>query len=76
MSSLDYVISAVKVRLKLMRLSSSICKIPTDQFFQIVFAMSPLLALAYVLYSAFESEEDERSKRQKKSDFNLEGHAE
>jgi len=38
--------------------------------------MSPLLALAYVLYSAFESEEDERTKRQKKSDFSLEGHAE
>jgi hypothetical protein len=38
--------------------------------------MSPLLALAYVLYSAFESEEDEKTKRQKKADFNLDGHAE
>ena len=39
-------------------------------------AVSPLLALGYVLLQAFESEEVENVKRNKKSDFNLEGHAE
>eukprot|EP00429_Kryptoperidinium_foliaceum_P085230 CAMPEP_0176184914 /NCGR_PEP_ID=MMETSP0121_2-20121125/1071_1 /TAXON_ID=160619 /ORGANISM="Kryptoperidinium foliaceum, Strain CCMP 1326" /LENGTH=60 /DNA_ID=CAMNT_0017523325 /DNA_START=59 /DNA_END=241 /DNA_ORIENTATION=+ len=43
---------------------------------KIIFAISPLLALAYVLYSAFEPEEVEKTKRSKKADFNLEGHAE
>jgi hypothetical protein len=43
---------------------------------KLLFAMSPLIALAYVLISAFESEESEESKRKKKADFNLEGHAE
>ena len=43
---------------------------------KIIFALSPLIALAYVLISAFESEESEESKRKKKADFNLEGHAE
>jgi hypothetical protein len=43
---------------------------------QILFAVSPLLALGYVLFSAFESEEEEKSKRSKKADFNMEGHAE
>eukprot|EP00535_Pseudo-nitzschia_heimii_P003137 CAMPEP_0197173298 /NCGR_PEP_ID=MMETSP1423-20130617/290_1 /TAXON_ID=476441 /ORGANISM="Pseudo-nitzschia heimii, Strain UNC1101" /LENGTH=62 /DNA_ID=CAMNT_0042622093 /DNA_START=106 /DNA_END=294 /DNA_ORIENTATION=- len=41
-----------------------------------VFAMSPLLVLGYVLMTAFESEEDELTKRNKKTDFNMEGHAE
>ena len=41
-----------------------------------IFAISPLLALGYVLISAFESEEAENKKRNKKSDFNLEGHGE
>jgi hypothetical protein len=43
---------------------------------QILFAVSPLLVLGYILLSAFESEEAELSKRRKKADFNLEGHAE
>jgi hypothetical protein len=43
---------------------------------QLVFAISPLLVLAYILISAFESEEQEEKKRKKKTDFNLEGHAE
>ena len=43
---------------------------------QLLFALSPLLALGYVLFSAFETEEQENRKRNKKSDFNLEGHAE
>ena len=43
---------------------------------QLVFAISPLLVLGYVLLSAFESEEAENRKRNKKSDFNLEGHGE
>ena len=43
---------------------------------KLLFAISPLIALGYVLISAFESEESEHKKRSKKSDFNLEGHAE
>ena len=43
---------------------------------KLIFAISPLIALAYVLISAFESEESEEQKRKKKADFNLEGHAE
>lgn len=43
---------------------------------KILFAVSPLIALALVLISAFESEESEVQKRSKKADFNLEGHAE
>ena len=45
-------------------------------FLQIFFALSPLLVLGYILFSAFESEEAENKKRNKKTDFNLEGHAE
>jgi hypothetical protein len=40
------------------------------------FAVSPLIVLGYILFSAFEPEEVEVKKRTKKSDFNLEGHAE
>ena len=43
---------------------------------QILVALSPLLALGYVLMSAFEDEQSETLKRKKKSDFQLEGHAE
>jgi len=43
---------------------------------QLLFAMSPLLVLAYILYAAFESPEAEALKRRKKGDFELEGHAE
>jgi hypothetical protein len=43
---------------------------------QLLFAISPLLVLAYILISAFETEEQENQKRKKKTDFNLEGHAE
>ena len=43
---------------------------------QIIVAISPLLALAYVLLMAFETEEAENKKRNKKTDFNLEGHGE
>jgi hypothetical protein len=43
---------------------------------QLVFAVSPLLALGYVLICAFEPEELEDKKRKKKTDFNLEGHGE
>jgi len=41
-----------------------------------LFAISPLLALGYILATAFESEEVENKKRNKKSDFELEGHDE
>eukprot|EP00525_Craspedostauros_australis_P001704 CAMPEP_0198113496 /NCGR_PEP_ID=MMETSP1442-20131203/5154_1 /TAXON_ID= /ORGANISM="Craspedostauros australis, Strain CCMP3328" /LENGTH=60 /DNA_ID=CAMNT_0043770609 /DNA_START=91 /DNA_END=273 /DNA_ORIENTATION=+ len=43
---------------------------------KILFAISPLLVLAYVLLSAFESDEDEAARRKKHSDFKLEGHGE
>eukprot|EP00521_Asterionellopsis_glacialis_P000906 CAMPEP_0195262344 /NCGR_PEP_ID=MMETSP0706-20130129/9702_1 /TAXON_ID=33640 /ORGANISM="Asterionellopsis glacialis, Strain CCMP134" /LENGTH=61 /DNA_ID=CAMNT_0040316413 /DNA_START=107 /DNA_END=292 /DNA_ORIENTATION=- len=43
---------------------------------KIIFAISPLLALGYILMSAFESEENETKKRNKKTDFELEGHGE
>eukprot|EP00980_Cylindrotheca_fusiformis_P011884 scaffold2830_cov131-Cylindrotheca_fusiformis.AAC.5 len=43
---------------------------------KLLFAVSPLLALGYVLISAFEPEELEDKKRKKKADFNLEGHGE
>jgi hypothetical protein len=43
---------------------------------QILFAVSPLLALGYVLMGAFEEDDAEQTKRKKKSDFNLEGHSE
>lgn len=49
---------------------------PLSPRLQLIVAMSPLLALAYVLISAFESEEEEAKKRNKKSDFEMEGHAE
>ena len=44
--------------------------------FQILIAISPLLVLGYILFSAFEDEETEALKRRKKGDFELEGHAE
>ena len=42
---------------------------------QIILAFSPLLALGAVLFSAFESSEEEKNKRKKK-DFDLDGHGE
>eukprot|EP00550_Attheya_septentrionalis_P010302 CAMPEP_0198289148 /NCGR_PEP_ID=MMETSP1449-20131203/7452_1 /TAXON_ID=420275 /ORGANISM="Attheya septentrionalis, Strain CCMP2084" /LENGTH=58 /DNA_ID=CAMNT_0043987443 /DNA_START=163 /DNA_END=339 /DNA_ORIENTATION=- len=43
---------------------------------KIIFAVSPLLVLFYILVSAFESDESENLKRKKKTDFELDGHAE
>jgi hypothetical protein len=43
---------------------------------QILFAFSPLLALGAVLMSAFETEDQEDSKRKKKGDFEMDGHGE
>eukprot|EP00581_Thalassiosira_minuscula_P008025 CAMPEP_0183702202 /NCGR_PEP_ID=MMETSP0737-20130205/388_1 /TAXON_ID=385413 /ORGANISM="Thalassiosira miniscula, Strain CCMP1093" /LENGTH=61 /DNA_ID=CAMNT_0025928771 /DNA_START=103 /DNA_END=288 /DNA_ORIENTATION=+ len=43
---------------------------------KLLFAMSPLLALFYIVYTGFEPEEVERKKRQQKGDFSLDGHAE
>jgi hypothetical protein len=42
---------------------------------QILLALSPLFVLAYILYSAFETPEQEALKRRKKG-FELEGHGE
>ena len=42
---------------------------------KVFFALSPLLALFYVLLSGFESEDKEKAKRIKKG-FSLDGHAE
>ena len=43
---------------------------------QLLFAMSPLIALFYVIYTGFEPEEVERKKRMQTGDFQLDGHAE
>eukprot|EP00549_Striatella_unipunctata_P017680 CAMPEP_0118677724 /NCGR_PEP_ID=MMETSP0800-20121206/2794_1 /TAXON_ID=210618 ORGANISM="Striatella unipunctata, Strain CCMP2910" /NCGR_SAMPLE_ID=MMETSP0800 /ASSEMBLY_ACC=CAM_ASM_000638 /LENGTH=55 /DNA_ID=CAMNT_0006573445 /DNA_START=44 /DNA_END=211 /DNA_ORIENTATION=- len=43
---------------------------------KLLLAFSPLLALAYVLLSGFETDEQENMKRKKKTDFELDGHAE
>ena len=43
---------------------------------QLLVAFSPLIALGFVLMSAFESKEEEDLKRRKKGDFEMEGHAE
>lgn len=43
---------------------------------KVLFAMSPLIILGYVIYSGFESPEEEAMKLKKKTDFQLEGHAE
>jgi len=36
---------------------------------KVIFAMSPLIAVGYVLYNAFEDDEDEDIRRNKKEDF-------
>jgi hypothetical protein len=41
-----------------------------------VFALSPLLLLGYILMTAFEDDDAELKKRNKKSDFDMDGHAE
>eukprot|EP00565_Helicotheca_tamesis_P006273 CAMPEP_0185726768 /NCGR_PEP_ID=MMETSP1171-20130828/2642_1 /TAXON_ID=374046 /ORGANISM="Helicotheca tamensis, Strain CCMP826" /LENGTH=60 /DNA_ID=CAMNT_0028395181 /DNA_START=103 /DNA_END=285 /DNA_ORIENTATION=+ len=41
-----------------------------------IFAISPLIALFYIVYQGFDDEEAENAKRNKKSDFTLDGHAE
>ncbi|GMI04540.1 hypothetical protein TrVE_jg11794 [Triparma verrucosa] len=41
---------------------------------KVLFAMSPLLALFIVIYTGFESKEEEMKRRNKKEDFTLEGH--
>ncbi len=38
--------------------------------------MSPLLALFYIIYTGFESEDKENEKRRQKGDFALDGHGE
>lgn len=43
---------------------------------QLLFAVSPLLVLGYILLSAWEDPEAEEVKRRKKTDFELDGHAE
>jgi hypothetical protein len=43
---------------------------------KILFAVSPLLALAYVLMTGFDEEGAEKAKRSKKGDFTLAGHEE
>jgi hypothetical protein len=84
---LDYLIVGTKVRavrmerycFKPMRNASryvETAETNTDPFAQLLFASTPLLILAYILYSAFESPEAEALKRKKKGDFELEGHGE
>lgn len=83
----EYVINGLKVRwghnLSRSNYFFALSYLPTYFFSlhaslpnQLLFAISPLLVLGYVLISAFEPEEVENKKRNKKSDFNLEGHGE
>lgn len=55
--------------------STSIVRLLIDGV-KVLFAMSPLIALAFIIYSGFENEEEEKRKLSKKTDFQLEGHAE
>eukprot|EP00814_Leptocylindrus_danicus_P012701 CAMPEP_0116025870 /NCGR_PEP_ID=MMETSP0321-20121206/13400_1 /TAXON_ID=163516 /ORGANISM="Leptocylindrus danicus var. danicus, Strain B650" /LENGTH=61 /DNA_ID=CAMNT_0003498335 /DNA_START=68 /DNA_END=253 /DNA_ORIENTATION=+ len=43
---------------------------------KVLFACSPLIALFYVIYSGFETPEEEAKKKKKRLDFELSGHAE
>ncbi|KAL9179967.1 hypothetical protein ACHAXT_007937 [Thalassiosira profunda] len=43
---------------------------------KLLFAISPLIALFYVIYTGFEPEEVEKKKRSQRGDFQLDGHAE
>eukprot|EP00560_Eucampia_antarctica_P004030 CAMPEP_0197840720 /NCGR_PEP_ID=MMETSP1437-20131217/45765_1 /TAXON_ID=49252 ORGANISM="Eucampia antarctica, Strain CCMP1452" /NCGR_SAMPLE_ID=MMETSP1437 /ASSEMBLY_ACC=CAM_ASM_001096 /LENGTH=64 /DNA_ID=CAMNT_0043450369 /DNA_START=755 /DNA_END=949 /DNA_ORIENTATION=- len=43
---------------------------------KIIFAVSPLLVLGYVLLQAFEDDNSEDVKRKQKTDFRLAGHEE
>jgi hypothetical protein len=43
---------------------------------KILFAVSPLLVLFYIIFSGFETDDAENAKRKKKDDFRLDGHAE
>eukprot|EP00552_Chaetoceros_brevis_P003187 CAMPEP_0197737536 /NCGR_PEP_ID=MMETSP1435-20131217/9566_1 /TAXON_ID=426625 /ORGANISM="Chaetoceros brevis, Strain CCMP164" /LENGTH=61 /DNA_ID=CAMNT_0043326087 /DNA_START=40 /DNA_END=225 /DNA_ORIENTATION=+ len=43
---------------------------------KILFAVSPLLVLGYVLLTGFDDKDEETAKRSKKTDFQLEGHDE
>lgn len=52
------------------------CNIQLRTWTQLLFAMSPLIALFYVIYTGFEPEEVERKKRMQTGDFQLDGHAE
>lgn len=44
--------------------------------YQIIFAVSPLLVLGYILYTGFDDVDEEKKKRSTKTDFTLEGHDE
>lgn len=82
-SPVEYLINGVKVRLlcwSLHQNRNTPFSITNTFLFlfanQIIFALSPLIVLAYILFSAFESPEAEALKRRKKGDFELEGHGE
>ena len=78
-SALDYIIIAAKVcypDVLVTEKSWLIGKRLTPNCLQLLFAVSPLIVLGYILLSAFEPEELEKKKRTKKADFELEGHAE
>ena len=83
-SPLEYLINGAKVcgwnteawRLVCIASHTPLTHHSISQFLQILFALSPLIVLAYILFSAFESPEAEALKRRKKGDFELEGHGE
>lgn len=43
---------------------------------KVLFAISPLIALFYVIWSGFDTPEEEAKKKTKRLDFELSGHAE
>ena len=78
---LGYVINTVKVRRMKHEewfVGARVCLTPFFFVFrtlQLLIALSPLIALGYILLTAFEPPEVEAAKRKKKG-FELEGHAE
>jgi hypothetical protein len=70
MICLDYYLAEHLPDVQLFLFFSNLC------FSQFLVAISPLLALAFVLFSGFEDPNAEALKRRKKGDFELEGHGE
>jgi hypothetical protein len=57
------------------RLNTFLFFVPSIIVTQLLIAMSPLIALFYIIYTGFEPEEVEKKKREQVGDFQLDGHA-